>query len=164
MDLNKAMVIGRLTQDPELKTTSSGQSVCRFTIATNSYWTDQTGQRQERVEYHNIVTWRRLAEICAQYLSKGRRAYIEGRLQTSSWQDQNGTTKYRTEIIADNMIMLDPPSGNSINKPNNLPNNNSTSPNNLNNVDAVMNAFAQQDNSSKNKNDDQEIKIEDIPF
>lgn len=107
MDLNKAMVIGRLTRDPESRTTPSGQTVTNFSVATNFTWTDQSGQKQERVEYHDVVTWRKLAEICAQYLEKGRRVYVEGRLQTRDWEGQDGVKRYRTEIVADNMIMLD---------------------------------------------------------
>src|SRR5210317_85441 len=107
MDLNKAMIIGRLTRDPELRTTPSGSSVASFSLATNLVWTDQQGQKQERVEYHNIVAWRKLADICGQYLRKGSKIYIEGRLQTRDWEGQDGVKRYRTEIIADNMIMLD---------------------------------------------------------
>jgi len=106
MDLNKATIIGRLTQDPEMRATPQGTNVCSFSVATNFVWKDQGGQKQERVEYHNIVAWRKLAEICGQYLKKGRQIYIEGRLQTRSWQDPQGNKKYRTEIVADNMIML----------------------------------------------------------
>lgn len=109
MDLNKAMIIGRLTRDPELKTTPSGASVCQIGLATNFVYTNQqTGQKVENVEYHNVVLWRKLGEIAAQYLKKGQRVYIEGRLQTRSWDDQQtGKKNYKTEIIADNMIMLD---------------------------------------------------------
>ena len=108
MDLNKVMIIGRLTRDPELKTIPSGATVCQLGIATNYVYTNQqTGQKVEQVEYHNIVLWRKLAEIAGQYLKKGRRVYIEGRLQTRSWDGQDGSKKSRTEIVADNMIMLD---------------------------------------------------------
>jgi single-strand DNA-binding protein len=107
MNLNKAMIIGNLTRDPELKSTPSGRSVCSFGVATNQVWTDQQGQRQERAEFHNIVTWGKLAEICGQYLVKGKKIYIEGRLQTRDWEGQDGVKRYRTEIVADNMIMLD---------------------------------------------------------
>lgn len=108
MDLNKAMIIGRLTRDPELKTTPSGASVCQLGLATNFVYTNQqSGQKVENVEYHNVVLWRKLGEIAAQYLKKGQRVYIEGRLQTRSWDGQDGKKNYRTEIIADNMIMLD---------------------------------------------------------
>lgn len=108
MDLNKAMIIGRLTRDPELRTTPSGQNVANFSLATNLVWTDGQGQKQERVEFHNIVAWGKLADIISQYLKKGAKAYIEGRLQTREWVGQQDNVKrYRTEIIAENMIMLD---------------------------------------------------------
>jgi single-strand DNA-binding protein len=105
MNLNKVFLIGRLTQDPEAKTTPSGQMVCTFSLATNKVWTDASKQRQEKTEFHNIVLWRRLAEIAAQYLKKGTMVLIEGRIQTRSWQDASGAKKYRTEIVADNMQM-----------------------------------------------------------
>jgi single-strand DNA-binding protein len=107
MNLNKAMIIGNLTRDPEIRNTPNGMTVASFSIATNFIWTDQSGQRQEKVEYHNIVAWRRLAEICGQYLHKGSKIFIEGRLQTRDWTGQDGVKRYRTEIIAENMIMLD---------------------------------------------------------
>lgn len=107
MDLNKAMMIGRLTRDPEGRTTPQGATVASFAVATNFVWNDANGQRQERVEFHNVVAWRKLADICTQYLRKGSRVYIEGRLQTRDWEGQDGIKRYRTEIVADNMIMLD---------------------------------------------------------
>lgn len=106
MDLNKIMIIGRLTRDPETRTIPSGQTVATFSVATSRTWKDQSGQQQSQTEYHNVVAWRRLAEICAQYLKKGRQVYIEGHVQTRSWEDQAGVKKYRTEVVADNMIML----------------------------------------------------------
>ncbi|HAG27244.1 TPA: single-stranded DNA-binding protein [Patescibacteria group bacterium] len=108
MDLNKVMIIGRLTRDPELKTIPSGASVCQLGIATNFVYTNQqSGQKVENVEYHNVILWRKLGEIAAQYLKKGQRVYIEGRLQTRSWDGTDGKKNYKTEIVADNMIMLD---------------------------------------------------------
>ncbi len=116
------MIIGNLVRDPEVKTTPSGQSVASFSIATNFVWTDQSGQKQERPEYHNIVAWRRLAEIIGQYLKKGSKIYIEGRLQTRDWVGQDGIKKYRTEIVAENMIMLDSKGGsNNFQTPNQAP-------------------------------------------
>ncbi len=106
MDLNKVMLIGRLTRDPELRTTPSGQTVANFSIATSMRWKDQSGNQQEKTEFHNIVAWRKLAEIVGQYLKKGSQIYLEGRLETRSWEAQDGQKKYRTEIVADNMIML----------------------------------------------------------
>jgi single-strand DNA-binding protein len=108
MSLNKVLLIGNLTRDPELRSTPSGQSVANFAIATNRVWKDpQSGEKKEAVEFHNIVMWRRLAEIAGQYLRKGSKVFLEGRLQTRSWQDQSGAKKYMTEIIAENMQMLD---------------------------------------------------------
>lgn len=107
MDLNKVMLIGRLTRDPEARTTPQGITVTSFSIATNRIWKDAQGIQQDRTEFHNITAWRKLGEICAQYLSKGRQIYIEGHLQTRSWDDQSsGKKQYRTEVVADNMIML----------------------------------------------------------
>ena len=104
MYLNKAILIGRLVANPEMRSTPSGQNVCSFRIATNRVWTDQkTGQKQKKTEYHNIVLWRRLAEIASQYLTKGALVLIEGRLQTRSWQDKSGNQRFRTEIVAERM-------------------------------------------------------------
>lgn len=106
MNLNKATIVGRLTRDPEVKALPSGQSVASFGIATNRVWTNQDGNKQEATEYHNVVTFGKLADICSRYLNKGRLVLVEGRLQTRSWQDQNGGAKrYRTEIVVNNMQM-----------------------------------------------------------
>ena len=111
--LNRAMILGNVTRDPEGRTTPDGTPVTSFGVATNFRWTDAQGQRQERAEFHNIVAWRKLAEICAQYIKKGSKIYVEGRIQTRSWEDQQGQKKYRTEIVADNVILLDRPSSSS---------------------------------------------------
>ncbi len=104
MNLNKVFIIGNLTSDPELRTTPSGQSVCNFRMATNRIWNDRdTGQQQQKTEYHSIVAWRRLAEIASQFLNKGSLVLIEGRLETRNWQDPAGNKRYRTEIIAERM-------------------------------------------------------------
>lgn len=107
MSLNKVFIIGNLTRDPELRTTATGQNVCSFGVATNRVWTDQKGTKQEQVEYHNMVAWGRLAEIAGQYLAKGRKVFIEGRLQTRDWEGQDGVKRTRTEIIAENLQILD---------------------------------------------------------
>jgi single-strand DNA-binding protein len=107
MNLNKAMIIGNLTRDPEVRSVSSGHTVTTFAVATNMVWKDQNGQRQEKAEFHNVVAWRKLGEICGNYLKKGSKVYIEGRLQTRDWTGQDGVKRYRTEIVAENMIMLD---------------------------------------------------------
>lgn len=107
MDLNRAMIIGNVTRDPEVRTTPTGQTVCSFGIATNQQWTDAQGQKQQRTEFHNVVAWGKLAEICGQYVGKGRKTYIEGRIQTREWEAPDGQKRNRTEIVADNMILLD---------------------------------------------------------
>lgn len=107
MNLNKVLLIGNLTRDPEVRSTPTGQTVASFSIATSRKWTDKEGQQKEQTEFHNCVAWRKLAEIIGQYLKKGSKMYVEGYLQTRSWEDQQGTKKYRTEIVVDNMIMLD---------------------------------------------------------
>ncbi len=101
------MIIGNLTRDPEIRNTPTGQTVASFSVATNYVWTDQSGQKRDKAEYHNVVAWRRLAEIVGQYLKKGSKVYIEGRMQTRDWVGQDGVKRYRAEIIAENMIMLD---------------------------------------------------------
>lgn len=106
-DLNKAMIIGNLTRDPEMKTTPNGQQVANFGVATNRQWKNQQGEKQEAAEFHNVTVWGKLAEICNQYLAKGRRAYFEGRLQTDTWEAQDGSKRSRTQIVADDMILLD---------------------------------------------------------
>lgn len=104
MNFNKAIIIGNLTSDPELRTTPSGQPVCNFRVATNRIWTDkETSQQQKKTEFHNVVLWRRLAEIASQYLSKGSLVMIEGRLETRSWQDASGNKRFRTEIVGERM-------------------------------------------------------------
>jgi len=141
MDLNKAQIIGNLTRDPEVRSTTSGQSVASFGVATNRVWKDKaSGERKSSAEFHNIVAWGRLAEICQQYIKKGSKVYIEGRLQTRSWEDPSGVKKYRTEIVAQNLIMLDKkgegPSG----------------------------TGANQAPSKKSQPEEEEINVDDIPF
>ncbi len=104
MNLNKTILVGRVTRDPEMRSTSSGQAVCNFGLATNRVWTDRSSnEKKQETEYHNIVLWRRLAEIASQYLSKGALVLIEGRIQTRSWEDSSGNKRYRTEIIGERM-------------------------------------------------------------
>jgi len=105
--VNKVILVGRLGRDPELKYTASGTPFCRFSIATDDVWNDKgSGERQERTEWHSIVAWDRLAEICNQYLTKGKLVYIEGSLQTREWDDQEGNKRKTTEIRARDMVML----------------------------------------------------------
>ncbi len=107
-DLNKVMIIGRLGIDPEMRYTPSGSPVTTFRVAAGRQWKDANGETREETEWFSIVAWNKLAEICNQYLTKGTRVYLEGRLQTRSWEDQqSGQTRYKTEVIANDMIILD---------------------------------------------------------
>ncbi len=103
MNFNKAIVLGNLTRDPESRTLPSGLSVANFSIATNRVYTDKAGAKQQTVEFHNIVAFGKLADICSRYLNKGKMVLVEGRLQTRSWQGQDGVKRYRTEIVMENM-------------------------------------------------------------
>lgn len=105
--LNRAQIIGNLTRDPELRYTPNGTAVCSFSVATNRNWTTDSGEKREEVEFHRVVAWNKLAEICSQYLVKGRKVFLEGRLSTRSWNAQDGTQKSTTEIIITDMILLD---------------------------------------------------------
>ena len=106
--VNKVILVGRLGKDPELRSIPSGTSVAKFSLATDERFTDKNGDKQERTEWHNIVVWGKLAEICGQYLRKGKLVYIEGSIRTDSWDDkETGVKKYRTEIVANTMQMLD---------------------------------------------------------
>ncbi len=105
--LNKVQLIGNLTRDPELKYTPTGAAVCTISLATNRSWTTDTGEKKEEADFHRLVAWNKLAEICGQLLKKGRKIYVEGRLSTRSWQDKDGQTKYMTEVILSDMILLD---------------------------------------------------------
>jgi single-strand DNA-binding protein len=107
MNLNKVMLIGNLTRDPEVRQTGTGKNVASFAIATNMVWTDASGQKQERAEFTNVVAWGKLADICGRYLHKGSKAYVEGRLQTRDWTGKDGVKRYSTEVVIENMIMLD---------------------------------------------------------
>lgn len=104
--VNKVILVGNLGRDPEMRFMPNGEAVCNFSIATTDSWKDKSGQKQERTEWHNIVIYRKLAEIAGEYLKKGRPVYIEGRLQTRKWQTKEGQDRYTTEIIADQMQML----------------------------------------------------------
>ena len=139
------MIIGNITRDPELKNTPSGQSVVSFGVATNLVWTDQGGQQQKKTEFHNIIAWRKLAEVCAKYLKKGSKVYIEGRLQTTDWAGQDGVKRYRTEIVAENMIMLD-------NKMGGTP------------TGATLNNTSEQIIEIPEDPMEEEIRVENIPF
>jgi len=148
MDLNRVTLIGNVVRDPESRTTPTGQNVVSFSVATNLIWTDKNGQRQKKAEFHNIVAWRKLAEIISQYVKKGSKVFVEGRLETRTWDDQNAIKHYRAEIVADNLIMLDRANADG---GNNRPRANAV-PENAPTDEPVMPA------------DEQEINVEDIPF
>lgn len=111
MDLNKAMLIGNITRDPEIRQTAGGVPVASFSVATNLSWKDANGQKQDRAEFHNIIAWRSLADIAGRFLKKGSKVFVEGRLQTRSWVGNDGQKRYTTEIVAENIIMLDRANG-----------------------------------------------------
>jgi single-strand DNA-binding protein len=104
--LNKVMLLGHLGKDPEVRYTSSGRAMATFTLATSQTWRDQEGNDQERTEWHRVVAWGRLGEICGEYLGKGKQVFIEGRIQSRDWEDQDGNKRTTVEIIANDMIML----------------------------------------------------------
>ncbi len=149
MNLNKAMLIGNVTRDPEMRNTPSGQSVASFSVATNFVWTDQSGQQQKKTEFHNIIAWRKLAEVCAKYLHKGSKVFVEGRLQTTDWTGQDGVKRYRTEIILENMIMLD---------------GKNSAPFGGQNSGSSNNASEATIEIPEDIVDDEEIRVENIPF
>lgn len=111
MSVNKVILIGRLGANPEIRYTPSGAAVANFNLATNESWNDKNGQKQERTEWHRVVVWGKLAQLCGEYLSKGRQAYVEGRLQTRQWEDKDGQKKYTTEVIASTVQFLGGQSG-----------------------------------------------------
>lgn len=106
MSVNKVILIGRLGQKPEVRNTPGGASVANFSVATNENWMDKNNQKQERTEWHRVVVWGKLAQLCVDYLDKGRQVYLEGRLQTRQWQDKDGVTKYTTEVVANTVQFL----------------------------------------------------------
>lgn len=149
MNLNRVMIIGNLTRDPEVRTTPTGKNVASFGVATSYSWTDATGQKQEKTEFHNIVAWGKLADICGQYLGKGRKVYVEGRLQTREWEGQDGHKRNRTEIMAESMIMLD------------------RAPGGAPGASGAMQRATAPANVAATKAEggsDDEIRVEDIPF
>jgi single-strand DNA-binding protein len=109
--VNKVILVGNLGADPDLRYTSSGSPVCELRLATNESWTDKQGQRQERTEWHRVIVWGKTGENCSKYLSKGRQVYLEGRLQTRSWDDKDGNKRYTTEIVANDVQFLSGGSG-----------------------------------------------------
>lgn len=151
--LNKVQLIGNLTADPEVKQTPNGQFVANFSLATNRTWKDNAGMKQEQTEFHNVVVWGRLAEICQTYLKKGQKTYIEGRLQTRTWDDPSGQKRYKTEIVAENMIMLSSKGGSD----------EGFSGGSDSQEDAPA-SYAPAKSKKSSPKPEEEISIEDIPF
>lgn len=177
MDLNRATILGRLTRDPEARTLPSGKPVSSFAVATNFIWRTPEGEKQEKVEYHNVVAFGKLAEICNQYLNKGRQVYLEGRLQTREWEGQDGVKRTRTEIIADNMILLAKPTGAAgldtteevplptepeVEKPAEVPSISTEEP--ARSVGGAPNKETETEEKNKSKEEDDKVKVEDVPF
>lgn len=161
MNVNKAIIVGRLTRDPEMRTTPSGQTVANFSIATSSKWKGQDGQQQERTEFHNVVAWGRRGEVIGQYVTKGQELFVEGRLETRSWDDkETGKKMYRTEIIMDNFEFGAKPGGG------NAQGNYAAAPTqNQNAAPAAQPQAKEEEIPTINLDDEQEeVKIEDVPF
>lgn len=157
MNVNKVLLVGRLTRDPEVRTTPSGQTVASISMATNRFWKDKNGQRQDQTEFHNVVLWGRLGEIAGQYLTKGQEAYIEGRLQTRKYTGKDNIERRTTEIIAENMQLGSRPQGGG-------------TPSSYNNpapakpqASSIPEAPAEQ-LPTINLDEEEEVKIEDVPF
>lgn len=147
MNVNKVVLVGRITKAPEVRMTPSNQSVTQFSIATNQYWTDKSGNKQERTEFHNIVLWGRLAEIAGKYLMKGQEVYVEGRLQTREYESKDSIKRRVTEIIGENIQMGSRPA------------------NSQGQASVQTSAPAKEEIPTINLDDDkEEVKIEDVPF
>ncbi len=146
MNVNKVVLVGRLTRDPEIRTTTSGQTVASVSLATNRFWTDKNGQKQEKTEFHNIVVWGRLAEITGQYLTKGQEAYFEGRLESRKYTGKDGIERKVTEVVAENMQLGSRPQGSA-------------------RVSGAAEKSPAEEIPTINLDDEpKEVKIEDVPF
>ncbi|MCD6149178.1 single-stranded DNA-binding protein [bacterium] len=174
MNVNKAILVGRVTRDPDVRNTASGQAVTNIGLATNNYWTDKAGQKQEKTEFHNIVLWGRLAEIAGQYLIKGQEAYIEGRIETRTYTGKDGAERRVTEIVAENMQLGSRPRGADYNASGASQPNQSGQPSQSQTQNRSQAQSQSQDKKQApdeniptiNLDDDEqdEVKIEDVPF
>lgn len=170
MNVNKAILVGRLTRDPDVRTTQSGQTVTTIGLATNHTWTDKTGQRQEKTEFHNVVLWGRLAEIAGQYLAKGSETFIEGRLQNRTYTAKDGMERRVTEIVAENMQLGARPQGGGGNQDGGYAPRQSAAPSRPKPAPSrpapKKNAPVEDENIPTINLDDEkdEVKIEDVPF
>lgn len=157
MNVNKVVLVGRLTRDPEIRSTPSGMQVASVSLATNSFWKDKSGQRQERTEFHNIVLWGRLAEIAGQYLTRGQEAYFEGRLQTRKYTGKDGLERKFTEIVAENMQLGSRPQGSAARPSYGQP---APQPG----ATRTTQEAPAEEIPTINLDDEEEVKIEDVPF
>lgn len=158
MNVNKAILVGRLTRDPEVRTTPTGQTVTSISVATSFTWKDKNGQKQSRPEYHNVVLWRRLGEIAGQYLVKGQEVYIEGRIETEKYMGKDGVEKRATKIVAENMQLGSRPQGQTGNYASNF-NKPAAAPQTENAA-----ASAEEIPTINLDEEEDEVKIEDVPF
>ncbi len=158
MNVNKVIIVGRLTRDPEKRTTQTGTTITNFSVATSTKWKGQDGQQNEKTEFHNVIAWGKRGEVIAQYMTKGQEIYVEGRLETSSWDDkETGKKMYRTEIIMENFEFGAKPSGTNTN--NNDYNNQNKAPT------ATPTEPKEEEIPTINLDDEaDEVKIEDVPF
>lgn len=155
MDLNKVMLIGRVTQDPDMRTTPTGKTVANFTLVTNRGWKNANGETQEQAEFHNMVAWGKLAEIIGQYAPKGKQLYVEGRLQTRNWEGKDGVKRYTTEIVVSSMILL---GGGKSNGGSKAPATAKSAPK------KEKEPSPSPSNQNSGQEGEEEINIEDIPF
>lgn len=157
MNVNKVILVGRLTRDPEIRTTPTGQSVATLGMATNNFWTDKSGQKQEKTEFHTVILWGRQAEIAGQYLTKGQECFVEGRLQTREYTAKDGSQRRVTEVVGENMQLGSRAQGTSA----------GSVPRNQSNTSAASKETApirEEEIPTINLDDEKEIKIEDVPF
>ncbi len=161
MNFNKAIIVGRLTRDPETRTTPNGQTVASIGVATSRVWNSNSGEKKEKVEFHSIVAWGKLAEICGQYLTKGQLALFEGRLETRTWEGQDGVKRSKTEIVAENMQMGPRPRSQEGSPSPSYQPKEGHKQNNPKESSVKKQAPVE---SNPDDNSSEEIKIEDIPF
>lgn len=163
MNLNKVTLIGRLTRDPELRTTNSGSTVASISIATNSYWKDKSGQKQENTEFHNIVLFGKVAEVAGQYLTKGQEAFFEGRLQTRTYTGKDNIERRVTEVVADTMQFGSKPQGSSSPRPAQAATQSAVDQGNSNN-DGNQPEIEEEIPTINLDEEKEDVKIEDVPF
>jgi single-strand DNA-binding protein len=156
MNVNKVILVGRLTRDPELRTTPSGQTVTSISLATNNFWTDKSGQKQEKTEFHNLVLWGKTAEVAGQYLVKGQESYFEGRLQTRAYTGKDGVERRTTEVVAETMQFGSKPGSGGGNSNYNATPKQASSQGNARSAEKIPTINLDEDQG--------EIRLEDVPF